>query len=215
MSMKPNYRMGQRFGLLTVIATAATRQRPGSKYQISQCVVKCDCGNEKIVRASALTTLNTTSCGCVGLAKVRLLNHKHGMSGTVEYKTWVRMIKRCANPNVTRWEDWGGRGIKVCERWRVSFENFYADMGDRPIGLTLERINNDGDYEPGNCKWATNTEQARNRRSVINVTIDGETHCVSEWCEKLGISPKTVLQRIRSGWKPVEALRAKAKEFAP
>lgn len=123
----------------------------------------------------------------------------HGMAGSSEHNTWSGMLARCRNPNDTAYERYGGREIRVCERW-LKFGAFYADMGPRPEGLTLERIDNNKGYEPGNCKWATRLDQARNRRSVIMITHNGETKNVSDWAKSIGVSKMTVHRRLNAGW---------------
>lgn len=126
----------------------------------------------------------------------------HGMTDTTTYNVWVNMRQRCANPNNPRFVDYGGRGIKVCERWR-SFENFLADMGERPKGMTLERRDNDGDYDPSNCRWATRVEQATNKRNNSYLTYQGETLCVADWARRLGVRAQFLRVRLARGW-PVE-----------
>lgn len=110
-----------------------------------------------------------------------------------DYNRWEDMIARCNNPKHAKYPNYGGRGIRVCDRWR-KYANFHEDMGLRPSGMSLDRIDNNGNYEPGNCRWATPQEQARNRRSNVMITIDGETHCLAEWVEILG-EPREVLRR--------------------
>ena len=129
---------------------------------------------------------------------------KHGMTRingqiTPTYLSWQRMKSRCSNPNAVDFARYGGRGIQVCDRWH-SFENFLADMGERPEGLQLDRINNDGNYEPRNCRWVSKKENARNRSSNIQLTVNCETHTAIEWSEKTGISAAIILGRISRGW---------------
>ncbi|MCY1042702.1 hypothetical protein OV208_15360 [Corallococcus sp. bb12-1] len=115
------------------------------------------------------------------------------------------MLTRCTNSNYPGFDKYGGRGITVCERW-TSFENFLADMGERPTGMTLDRIDNNGSYAPGNCRWATLKQQSRNKRSSRNVTIDGVTLTVAGWCERLGVKRATVYDRLKLGWSIERAL---------
>jgi len=130
----------------------------------------------------------------------------HGLSRTPEYKAWKRMRCRCNNPGAHNYKDYGGRGITVCDRWD-SFENFLSDMGPRPSAWhSVERNQNDGDYEPGNCVWATKTEQARNRRSSRFLEIDGVRLTLAGWAERFGQSVHKVHKRLKRGWTITEAL---------
>lgn len=123
------------------------------------------------------------------------------MKGTSTYNVWCSMRQRCDNPNNQRYADYGGRGIKVCERWQ-KFENFLADMGARPKypAHTLERRDNDGDYTPGNCRWATYEEQQNNKRNNHRLTYQGETMTVAEWARKLGVRDQLLRVRLHRGW---------------
>lgn len=135
-------------------------------------------------------------------------NRKHGRYGTPEYRSWQAMLARCYNQNSTHFKDYGGRGIFVCDGWRHSFESFFIDLGIRPsMSHTLDRFpNNDGNYEPGNCRWATRQEQARNRRSGFLITLDGVTKCAAEWEILKGLPTTILYKRIRSGMTPEEAM---------
>lgn len=135
---------------------------------------------------------------------------RHGMSRSPEHRAWEGMKQRCQNPNHKDYPDYGGRGITVCARWLASFENFFADMGLRPsCKHSIDRFpNNDGNYEPGNCRWATWTEQHRNKRSNHVLVFLGESLTISEWSKKLGISAITIQARLRHGWS-IEKVLAK------
>lgn len=129
----------------------------------------------------------------------------HGMSGSRTYESWGQMFKRCGNPKHSSHVRYGGRGISVCARWK-SFTAFLEDMGERPEGTSLERIDNNGNYEPGNCRWATKKEQQRNMRSNRLLTHNGRTMCIAEWAETAGISALTLHSRLNIGWTIDEAL---------
>ena len=125
---------------------------------------------------------------------------------TPTYSSWAMMLDRCRNTNNKRYHRYGGRGIKVCERW-LAFDNFLADMGERPsTELTLDRIDNDGNYEPSNCRWANRKQQANNRSSNHLISAFGETLTLAQWCEKTGLSHPTIHNRLKRGWPPEKAL---------
>ncbi|MGV6475391.1 hypothetical protein [Azotobacter vinelandii] len=132
------------------------------------------------------------------------------MYGTPAYKSWSSMLTRCTNPGNRKYADYGGRGITVHEAWKA-FEGFYADMGERPAGTTLGRIDNDGNYEPGNCRWESAKQQGRNKRNTASFEHDGITATIPEHCERLGLNPSTVRSRIYTyGWPVAQALTTPA-----
>jgi hypothetical protein len=151
---------GQQFGKLTVRVPVAEARRSRSKRWLCQ----CECGGSKVVRADSLRAGKTTDCGCVKRHRVRLQSTTHGKSYSKVYTVWKNMIARCYRPSYIYWENYGGRGIRVCDEWR-KFEVFYAYVGDPPPGMTLDRWpNNNGHYEPGNVRWATRSQQMLNTR---------------------------------------------------
>lgn len=128
------------------------------------------------------------------------------MKKTPIYSTWRTMRERCNNPNAVNYDRYGGRGIKVCERWS-SFENFYADMGDRPFPRAeIDRIDNDGDYEPGNCRWATRSQNGNNTSANRAITFRGKTQNIVQWAKEFGLSYPAVYQRLKLGWSIEKAL---------
>ena len=130
----------------------------------------------------------------------------HGMSGTPEYRAWKAMKDRCFNPNSKKYPNWGGRGITVCDRW-LDFENFLADMGSRPTAKhSLDRIDNDGDYSPKNCRWATKAEQNNNKRTNHLITIDDVTLTITQWAKKMGFNETVIYCRLNRGWSEYDAV---------
>lgn len=172
---------GQRFGNLT-----AVKRLSKGKYGFNwEC--RCDCGETYEVLARSLKSGNTFRCAKCAKAAIGDGNRKHGMSDTKIYRIWASMIGRCENPDNARFSDYGGRGVTVCERWHT-FENFYADMGERPAGMSIDRVENDKGYEPENCRWATIVEQNNNRRSNVIIEVDGQARTLTAWARHLGIS---------------------------
>ncbi len=193
-------RTGEKFGQLTVVSF--DRMFHGSYWN---CL--CSCGETKSIAASSLTHGITKSCGCSKGERISKKLTKHGEGGkSVEYSTWRGIKARCLNPNATGYERWGGRGITVCSKWRDSFENFLSDMGRKPSkNHTIERVDNDGNYEPSNCVWATRKEQALNRRS--NLVVNGKRTTLAECANRIGISVAGLWNRIYTlGWDLQRAL---------
>jgi hypothetical protein len=127
-------------------------------------IAQCECGVIKSVMYNYIKSGRSKSCGCYSIELLKERRIKHSLSNSSEYRSWLSMKTRCTNPNLKQWKDYGGRGITVCPEWLNSFQNFYNDMGKRPDGKTLDRINNNKGYEPSNCRWATSKEQTQNRR---------------------------------------------------
>lgn len=169
-----------------------------SKYLRWLC--RCDCGRTAEVPDQCLLRAKATqSCGCLRDERTAARCRTHGMTNSPTYQSWCSMITRCENQNRRHYASYGGRGILVCERWRHSFEAFLADMGERPKGTTLDRINNDGNYEPGNCRWATSKQQANNKRKSVRVVVDGTEETIPDLASKNGLSMYTLYQRRRRG----------------
>lgn len=191
---------GQKFNKLTALERAGFRDGARCRKSLWKC--RCDCGNEVVTASVDLVSGATKSCGCI------IGKHKrtHGATGTPEFRAWDAMRRRCADLTNA---DYGGRGIQVCARWQGSFENFIADMGKRPTAdHSLDRYpNNDGNYEPGNCRWATRADQGNNRRSSRTLTINGETKTYAEWERHVGLPPGRICLRLKMGWKPEEVLQ--------
>lgn len=191
---------GQRFGNLVVLHHEIT---PGNK---TFWLCKCDCGKDVLVGYGELKSGNTKSCGCLRrkLASERLRKQttKHGMFGSRIYHIWDSMKARCYNRNHVAYKNYGGRGITVCDEWRYNFEVFYAwamAHGYQDY-LTIDRIDNNGNYCPENCRWATMLEQSANKRNVILLTVHGETKSISEWSRETNISADCIRRRLKSGW---------------
>lgn len=191
-----------RFGRLTVQNLYGRRRaKNGVNNYFWNCL--CDCGRTSIVRGNSLTGKRTTSCGCVQMENVLVVNRTHGQSYSPEYYTWKGMIQRCTNPNSEKFAIYGARGITVCERWLNSFEAFYEDMGPRPIGLSIERRENEKGYSLENCEWASRSTQQHNTSQNRRITFNGKTQCLVDWSLETGLKEDTITMRIKRGW-PVE-----------
>lgn len=188
---------GSRFGRLVLLD-----RLPKVKGKHVKWWARCDCGREKAVLIHLVVRGDTRSCGCLRQEKPRI----HGAHRTPEYNVWRAMNQRCHRRTHKQWKNYGGRGISVCTRWRHSFTNFIADMGQRPPHTTLERKDNDGDYRPGNVVWATWKEQTRNKRSNVILEFKGQRKTVGDWAVELGINRATLNNRLRSGWSVARAL---------
>lgn len=193
---------GKLVGRLTVIHYAGKDHESNSLW-----FCRCLCGTELLVVASRLTKANTKSCGCLQADSRATATRVHGLCRSAEYGVWSGMIQRCTNPKRSKFKRYGARGIKVCTRWLESFESFLTDMGNRPSSRhTIERKNNDGDYEPGNCVWIVKEEQAKNSSLTIKLTFNGETLCMSDWARRVGILPSRLSRRLKDGWSLEDAL---------
>jgi len=174
---------------------------------------RCDCGTERRVRGIKLISGEATACGCYGAEQTSKRSTVHGernlRNTTPEYKSWMSAKARVSNPNTDGYEHYGGRGIKMCDRWLESYQNFLSDIGRKPTPKhTLERKDVNGDYEPANCIWATMSEQNNNRRDTERITRNGRSMTVTQWCRELDLNPQTVFLRLFYGWDVERALTA-------
>lgn len=185
---------GQRFGRLVVLCRIPSDSTAGGTVR-TRWKVLCDCGNLIETRGHNLRSGDTKSCGCLIQDVLAERNHKHGHCSTRTYRIWLNMKQRCNNPANKNWADYGGRGIRICERWR-DFSAFFLDMGEAPAWGSIDRINNDGGYEPGNCRWATQRQQCQNTRRNRFIEFNGEIKPLSEWARDLGVHIATLHYRV-------------------
>lgn len=198
---------GLHFGKLTIL------YETDSDNHRTYWLCKCECGKQKIIWASNLVNGHTKSCGClknIGWNK----KHGHALNGKSKtYNSWASMIQRCTNKNNAEYKHYGARGILVCSRWLNSFEDFLQDMGKHPgHNLSLGRINNEGNYEPGNVEWQTNHQQSRNKRSNVYLNLNGKALCISDWSKETGIGKTNIRQRLIRGWDVEKTLTTPVRE---
>lgn len=204
LSVKFNIQGGEKFNRLTILREVEPeiQYAKGKPTKLRKVECLCDCGNKTIARLVMVRNGDTQSCGCVKQEqdKENLGNSTHGLCKHPLYAIWNGMKFRCYNENCERFGDYGGRGITVCERWLTSFENFYSDMIDGyKSGLEIERINNDGNYEPSNCKWDTHKNQSNNKRTTIWVIYNNEKIPFTLACEKYGFNRDRVKFHMKKG----------------
>lgn len=198
--------IGKQYGRLTVIKYIGK-----DKYNNAMWKCKCSCGNTITIRGATLRNGKARSCGCLHKETCKQLaknNITHNMSNTRLYRAWQGMKSRCYCKQNNRYQYYGEHGIKVCDEWKNDFQTFYnwSMKHGYKENLTIDRIDVNGNYEPNNCRWITNGEQQRNKRNNKMYTINGETHCLSEWCEKLKLNYNTVSTRIHRKWSIEKAL---------
>lgn len=194
-----NSLIGKKFNMLTIIS-----YKKKDKCNRNYFVCKCDCGNTTEIRANHLLNDNQYSCGCIRT------KYKDAVIGTAIYNTWNRMMHRCYDVKNHKFKRYGQRGIKVCDEWKNNYDNFYnwsINSGFR-IGLSIDRIDNDGNYEPSNCRWATRKQQMNNTSRNRCITFNNETHTLAEWSELLQIKYGTICSRLHRG-KPISQVLAK------
>lgn len=181
------------------------RVKSGNGMRQLFAVFDCKCGNRVILKRSNVMSGSNQSCGC-RRSEVNQDRAEHGMTDSVEFSCWRAMLDRCYRKNHHAFHRYGGRGITVCDRWKNSFSDFFADMGPRPEGTSIGRIDNEKGYEPNNCRWETRTQQQRNMSTNVCITISGVTKCAREWALDAGIKYTTFLYRIGNGMTPEEAI---------
>lgn len=186
--------IGAKFGRLTV---AGPPEKIDGRHRV---VCTCECGKSLMVRCLSLATGNTTSCGCLHKEGVSVLNLKHGLSKSPTYETYLNMVNRCTKPTNKKFADYGGRGISVCDDWLAGFDNFLRDMGIRPEGHTIDRIDPDGNYCPENCRWVTWKAQQNNKRNNRVLEFNGQTKTLQQWADQTGLSHTLIHYRLRRGW---------------
>lgn len=205
----PLMQAGEVYNSFTVVSQADKGPKGGARV-----VCRCVCGELKVVICRRIRTGQIKSCGCMKAERTREANKTHGLSrgdkSTLGYSSWKSMRMRCGSEAYPAYPYYGGRGIKVCERWSNSFENFLEDMGPRPShNHSLDRIDNDGDYTPENCRWATAEQQVNNRRNSLYVEYGGETLTIGQWALRLGKCRETLRERYHKGWSSAEILFGK------
>ena len=187
--------IGEKYNHLTVVGDGGI-----DKWKKTLGVFKCDCGNNVTLSLSDVKRGHNQSCGCIQKIKVAESQRTHGKTGTPEYKAWATMKQRCFNPKNPRKKTYSQRGITVCTRWVSSFENFFEDMGERPSPEhSLERRDNDGNYEPSNCYWATELEQQKNTTRNVKLEYKGRVMIQAEWARELNTNPKYIEHHLKNG----------------
>jgi len=197
---------GKTFGRLTV--EDVSHKRTGSSVHWK---CKCSCGRNVEVSGASLRGEHTKSCGCLRKDFSVMKFTTHGQSNSPTHKTWMSMNRRCTNPTHQAYKYYGGKGVKVCKRWK-SFKNFLQDMGERPLGKTIDRFpKTDGNYEPGNCRWATVMQQRSRTTASRLITYKGKTFHLNEWARITGIKRETIARRLNVGWSVYKTFRTPVK----
>lgn len=201
---------GQRFGMLTAISEVSERKDGKVMW-----LCKCDCGKLHITPGTRLLNDKVHSCGCLRYKRAAESLTKHGKRHSRLYSIWTNMRNRCYLESSTEYKRYGARGIRVCDEWRDNFQTFYdwAMANGYQDNLTLDRIENNGNYEPSNCRWATSKEQGRNTRRTRYLTHNGKTQCIADWAEETGLSQSLIRQRIEKlQWSIEKTLTTPAKK---
>ena len=191
--------IGMKFGRLIALHETGKTKR-GYFY-----LFQCDCGNTKELPASMVRSGKTSSCGCLRSESISAKNFVHGLVHSGSYQSWQGMKSRCSNKNQDAYKRYGGIGLSFNPSWET-FENFVKDMGERPVGMTLDRIDNSKGYSKDNCRWATPAQQNRNTKQNVFITHDGETMCMKDWSNKTGIPYTTIQDRVKKRFTPEKIL---------
>lgn len=201
---------GQKFGRLTVIKRVENDKQGGACF-----LCLCDCGNETKVNGTKLRKNLTQSCGCLQRENMSKRTKTHGKTNTRIFKIWQGMIERCCSKNIHNFNEYGGRGITVCNEWKNDFMTFYnwAIKNGYKDRLTIDRINVNGNYEPSNCRWATKKEQANNRRNNKLITYKGKTLNQKQWEEFLNLPYGTILRRLKAKWSIEKTMNTPIKRY--
>jgi hypothetical protein len=195
-----NTKPGQIYGWWTTLHAI-----PSPPMAKKRWLCKCKCGTIKNVDINSIRSGGSTSCGCRRIQTLLKRFTTHKLSYTSIYHIWYSMLDRCNSPTNSAYRNYGARGIKVCPRWQENILNFVSDMGPRPSGMSLDRIDNNGPYSPDNCRWATRLQQGRNKRNNIRITFNGQNLPLSEWAQKIGRPRSCVYYRWQQGM-PVEKI---------
>lgn len=191
---------GQRFGRLVAVEYSGQNAQRNGLW-----LCRCDCGTSRQYPSTSLTNGHTRSCGCMAHEETSARFRVHGKAKTPTWQCWSNMRRRCTDATQPMYHLYGGRGISVCLRWS-KFQNFLADMGVRPPGTSIDRLDNNGNYEPSNCRWATAVQQANNKRNNRLVTVNGRTQTIAQWSSEIGIGASTLCARLDCGWSPEKTM---------
>jgi hypothetical protein len=215
MSSKLEFTKGEKVGECIFISDEGYKEyAKGKKYRIGK--FKCRCGNDFVSGLSAVFLSQAKSCGCINHKAALTHGHCSGGKASTEYRAWRGMIRRCTNPKDKYYFNYGGRGITICDRWLNSFENFLSDAGLKTNPKhTLDRINNEGNYEPGNIRWANRFIQMRNTRKNVFLELNGQRKTVSEWAEIYGINDNVIRNRLLDNWSVEEAITKPVRTIPP
>lgn len=190
--------LGKRFSRLKVVSRAESGMNTYGR-PITRWLCQCDCGNTSVVPTSRLTGGKTSSCGCFHYERLAASNMTHGLRKTRAYSAWSKMKDRCFNERSKKFYLWGGRGITVCDEWKSDFAAFFSHMGECPPGMSIDRIDNQRGYEPGNVRWATPLQQSNNLRTTKKLSIGSDTRTITEWAKEFGCSRDALKLRLRRG----------------